>query len=265
METIQKKSIPESGHAKNVANLEDLIVRCISYGAVYNPGRQDLQIASLQHLFQEAQLTLNRVADAATLAKTASNERRVLFDKMRKLATQVIHALIACGATPKTIADARGIHRRITGKRAGKKATPNDATTTEASVEVNSEMSANNGTVSTAKTISTSQQSFDLLVQHFSRLVSLLQNEPMYVVNESELQVSTLSQLLQQLREANTKVTHAETEVETARIQRTNVLYDETTGLVVRAKQVKSYVKALFGVNSPQYKQISKLSFRKFK
>lgn len=265
METIKKKSNAESGHPKNVANLEDLIVRCISYGVVYNPGRQDLQTAGLQHLFGEAQLVLNRVGDTAILAKTASNERRVLFDKMRKLATQVIHALIACSAAPKTIADARSIHRRITGKRAGKKATPNDTATNETQVEVNSETPAENGTVSTPKTISASQQSFDLLVEHFSKLVSLIQNEGMYIVNEPELQVSTLSQLVQQLREANSKVTYAETEAETARMQRTKILYTDANSLVVRAKQVKSYVKAVFGVNSPQYKQISKLSFRRFK
>jgi hypothetical protein len=40
-------------------------------------------------------------------------------------------------------------------------------------------------------------------------------------------------------------------------------LYSPETGIVDTAQTVKNYVKSVFGATSPQYKQISKLIFRK--
>lgn len=37
----------EVGHAKNVANFEDLIAYCTAYGAAYNPSKTALQLTSL--------------------------------------------------------------------------------------------------------------------------------------------------------------------------------------------------------------------------
>lgn len=45
-------STSETGHAKNVANFQDLISFCTGYGATYNPSKAALSVANLQ-----AQLT----------------------------------------------------------------------------------------------------------------------------------------------------------------------------------------------------------------
>lgn len=39
--------IYETGHAKNVANFQDLISFCEGYGATYNPSKEALKIPQL--------------------------------------------------------------------------------------------------------------------------------------------------------------------------------------------------------------------------
>lgn len=49
-----KKSVSETGHAKNVANFQDLISFCEGHGATYNPSKESLKVAQLKALYQEA-------------------------------------------------------------------------------------------------------------------------------------------------------------------------------------------------------------------
>lgn len=52
------RSTSETGHSKNIANLEDLIAFCKAYGEKYNPVKESLKITSLENLHQEAQQRL---------------------------------------------------------------------------------------------------------------------------------------------------------------------------------------------------------------
>ena len=52
-------STSETGHAKNIANFQDLISFCEGYGATYNPTKESLKIPQLQALYQLAQDKLN--------------------------------------------------------------------------------------------------------------------------------------------------------------------------------------------------------------
>ena len=45
----------EVGHAKNVANFQDLIAYCTAYGTTYNPSKSALQLGSLNTLLTSAQ------------------------------------------------------------------------------------------------------------------------------------------------------------------------------------------------------------------
>ena len=48
-------STSETGHAKNIANFQDLISFCQGYGTLYNPTKESLKIPQLQELYQLAQ------------------------------------------------------------------------------------------------------------------------------------------------------------------------------------------------------------------
>jgi hypothetical protein len=234
-------STSETGHAKNVATFEDLISFCTGYGATYNPSKAALKLTSLTPQLTAAQAALQAVKTAKTAYDNATNSREVVFKPLKSLATKIINALTATDALKQTIDDARTIVNKIRGKRAKKVETPDGA--------------------EPVKTVSTSQQSYDNMIDHFVQLIALLTAEPKYLPNENELKLTGLNVTLTDLKAKNTGVINAVTAVSNARIARDKALYGEGTGMVVTAMDVKTYVKSVYGASSPQYKQVSKLKF----
>ena len=111
------------------------------------------------------------------------------------------------------------------------------------------------------KGASTSQQSYDRLIDHFVNLIQVVEQNTNYTPNETELQVATLQTKLTELQAKNTNLINAYTGYSNAMIDRNQTLYNPLTGLVQTSKEVKQYVKSVFGANSPQYKQLSKIQF----
>jgi hypothetical protein len=244
----------ETGHAKNVANFEDLISFCVGYGATYNPVNANKKIPALQAKQTAALAAIQTVKTTKTAFDNSTNAREIVFESLKKLSTRIVNALEATTATNQTIDDAKTVNRKIQGKRAGStsKVTAANASTVvvpNAAPEVN--------------TISVSQQSFDSLIDNFAKLIQVVSTEAAYLPNETELKVATLNTLLTSLKTANTVVINATTTYSNARISRDTVLYAADTGLVDLALEVKKYVKSLFGATSPQFKQVSGLQFKK--
>ncbi len=242
-------STTETGHAKNVATFEDLISFCTGYGATYNPSRAALKLPALNTQYTTANAAMQAVKVAKTNYNNATNTREIAFKELRPLATKIISALAACGATEQTLADAKTTNFKIQGRRAKAKEKPNTNTT--------------DTQVQPAKTISASQQSYDNLVDHFAQLIATLTAEPKYTPNENELKIATLNTLLTELKAKNTAVINTITTLSNTRIARNKALYAEGTGILSIAQDVKQYVKSLFGSSSPQYKQVSTLKFSK--
>lgn len=239
----------ETGHAKNVATFEDLISFCTGYGVTYNPSKAALKLTALTPQLTAAQAALQAVKTAKTAYDNATNAREISFKPLKPLATKIINALAATDAVKQTIDDARTIINKIQGKRAKTVEIPDAKALAEGAEPV--------------KTASTSQQSYDKLIDHFTQLIALLTAEPKYLPNENELKVATLNTMLTDLKAKNTGVINAVTAASNARINRDKLLYGEITGMVDTALAVKQYVKSLFGATSPQYKQVSKLKFTK--
>jgi hypothetical protein len=237
----------ETGHAKNVATFEDLVSFCTGYGATYNPSKASLKIAALVPQLTAAQATLQLVKTTKTAYDNATNAREVVFVPLKPLATKIINALAATDATPQTVDDTRTIINKIQGRRAKAVVVPDAKALAEGAEPV--------------KTASTSQQSYDKLVDHFAQLIVILTAEPKYLPNENELKIATLTAQIADMRAKNTAVVNALTAVSNARINRDKLLYGELTGMVDVAMDVKQYVKSVFGAKSPQYKQISGLRF----
>lgn len=117
--------------------------------------------------------------------------------------------------------------------------------------------------VDTPKTISNSQRSFDSLVEHFSKMIAILSTEPSYVPNENDLKIATLNTQLTNLKNLISSVTNTYTTYSNSMIARNASLYNPSNGICAIAKEVKGYVKSVFGAtSSPQYKQISGLEFK---
>ena len=249
----------EIGHAKNVANFEDLINRCIGFGVAYNASLNAIKIANMNTLGTSALTALNSSISAHTAYMNAVDNRQLIFDPLQKMGTRIISALKACGASDAVIKDALSINRKIQGKRA-KPIKEVENTQTQKMVDPNVPIDPN-----VPVNISVSQLSFDSMIEHYSKLIDLLTTVVLYNPNENELKVSGLNTLLTSMKTSNTAVITATTNYINARINRDNLIYAKNTGVVEVAQDAKDYVKSVFGTTSPQYKQVSSIRFTKRK
>lgn len=241
-------STTETGHAKNVANFEDLISFCTGYGASYNPSKASIMLPALGTKRTDAVNSLAAVNAALPPWTNAVNKRELVFDPLSKLITRVVNAVAASDVSKQVIDDVKTIARKLQGKRASaKKETVVD---NPATPEDESE-----------KSISASQMSFDSRIENMDKLVELLTAQAGYTPNEPELTVAGLTAVYNNMVASNTGAINAYTPLSNARIDRNKILYDAITGLVKVAGDVKAYVKSVFGGTSPQYKQVSKLKF----
>ena len=238
-------STSEVGHAKNVANFQDLIEFVIGYGATYNPSKNSLKLPQLIALKDNAQLKLNDVITKNTIYNNKVNERMVAFSNLKSFSTRLVNALQTTDATNETINNAKTFNRKMQGKK---------ASTTQASTDPNAPAPA---------TISTSQQSYDQLIQHLAGLKSVLETEPSYTPNEVELQIATIDSKIADLSAKNTAVATAYTNISNSRISRNETLYTNENGIYETASEVKKYIKSVFGASSPQYNQVSGIKFSK--
>ena len=238
----------ETGHAKNVTNLESLITSIIALETSYNPSRDSIKLPALQALLTASKESLNAVNIAQATYSNAVAARKVAFEPFGKLITRVMNSLKASGTSTQVVQSARTIVRKLQGRRASAKITEEEKKALEAEgKEVNQ--------------ISASQMSFDNRIENFDRLIMLLSSIPLYNPNEAELKVETLKALHNQLKEKNSEVILPIVQLSNSRMTRNKILYSENTGLVDVALDSKTYIKSIFGATSPQYKQISKLRF----
>ncbi len=231
----------EIGHAKITANFNQLISFATKHKAVYNPPNEKLQIAELIALHKQGQEAISKVAECTSKHKVEVSNRNKTFEPLGKLVTQIVNTLIIADAPEGTIKIAKSNARKLKGMRA-KKINPND---TE------------------KKHISVSQMSFDLRVANFKALIQLLEMVPEYKPNETYLQIPALTELHKQMIACNANVVNALSALGSARDQRNKLLYNPKEGMCHVALNIKKYVRLIFSTNSPEYKQIQKIYFKK--
>ncbi|MGO4879146.1 hypothetical protein ACEN2P_21270 [Pedobacter psychrotolerans] len=239
----------ETGHAKNVANFETLLSYVTGYGAVYNPSNANIQLSSLTEKATAAKTINEQVHDAAAKNSSAIALRDLAFKPLKQLSTRVLSAVKANSVAQQVLDNAVSHHRKIQGRRATAKLTPEEKNNLAAS-----------GTV--VNQVSASQQSYDNLLDTLDKQIKLLATIPQYTPNEVDLQLASLTTLYNDLLQKNRDVVANTSQLSTLRINRNHALYYAETGIVALAQDVKNYVKSVFGSTSPQYKQISGILFR---
>ncbi len=241
-------NVSETGHAKNVANFEKLVVNVSGLGAAYNPSRGSIQLSALNDLLGNAKAVISNLNQAESVYKNATSAREVAFDPLSKLITRVGNSLKASASSSATDDQATTLIRKLQGRRATPKMSDEEKKAAEAEGK-------------TVKETSSSQMSFDSRLDNFDKLIKLLASVPEYAPNETELSVAGLTTLYNDLSSKNLDVVNAEVPLTNARIARNNVLYTPLTGIVDISADVKMYVKSVFGASAPQYKAISGLTF----
>jgi len=238
----------ETGHAKNVANFEQLFIKCTSYDGSFNPSNPSIQLPAIQNTLAQGKDCITSVNESEGILSNAVAARSLAFSPFSKLITRISNAVKASGAPQQTVDPIMSLIRKLQGRRATPKMTDEEK---QAAADAGKEVVE----------ISSSQTSYDGLLNNFDKLLKLLATVPEYAPNESELTVSALYVYLEDLKAKNLIVINAETALAKLRIARNNLLYNEITGIVDIANAAKVYIKSVFGATSPQYKQVSSLRF----
>ena len=236
-------STSETGHAKNVDNLGLLIANIASYGDRYKPTNPSILLEALKKMEADGRAAVLAVNDAMPIYSRATIERDNAFAPLGQLVTRSLNSLRASSSSEQTDEAASAIVRKIRGNRTTAKA----AAATDVKVA----------------TVSTSQQSYDSVIDNYERYIQYIAATPEYAPNEEDIKLPVLKALAVDLRAKNTACNNAKVAIDNARMARNRVLYTPLTGLVDVALDAKTYIKSLFGSTSPEYKQVAKIDFTK--
>ncbi len=245
----------ETGHARNVSHFEQIIAHCVGLGEIFNPSNHAITIEATNQLLTRSRGVINLVSQKHNLYSEAVDAREILFQNLDKFVTRLLRAMQSSTITDEKIEDAKTIIRKIKGQRA-KSISQNTAQLIDNQIEDSS--------LNQPVKKSSSQRSYDNRLENFAKLIDLLQNDPNYSPNETELKTTTLLAMVADMRAKNTAVLNALVALTSARIQRDKILYSNNTGLVDVARDLKAYIGALFGTTSPEYKTIMKITFSNY-
>ena len=236
----------ETGHAKNVANLKTLNGYLASLGAKYNPTKKSITLPRLQAMHKDADKALTDIQDALPAFSAAVDAQEAVFKPLDKLVTRMVRAYKAAIENPAEAETAIALQKKINGQ--GKKADPKKEP------------------AEGEDPISTSQLSYDNRQANFQLLVKTMAANPNYLPNETELQISTLQALADELKQKTEAVDATSAPLINGRIARNSILYKSQTGLLPDVlKAVKDYIISVYGAGSPEIKYINTLKFKGIK
>lgn len=236
---IQKRTC--MSHVKNVDAFAKLVNFCTGYGGAYTPGNPNLQLDSLHAKLQEAREVMNRLMIVKSHFDTEVNHRKQAYDQLPKLTASILLTLAASGTHPETLKDARFFVHQMNGYRANnRQPIPSES----GEVKVHHSMQ---------------QLAYVSQADSFRSLIQTVNLEPLYMARESHLHKEGLFTTAENLNQFNARVLRARVDWSNAIIERNKMLYTGSASLYVITKRVKKYVRAIFGLNSEQYKQIKKI------
>ncbi len=233
----KKASKAETGFAKNVANFAEMITAVKTFGAGYNPSAETLAISGLEALRDRANESLIALQKADSIYRDSVNARQSEFEELGKLTTRIKGAVQSAGVDVKINDEISSLNKKITGKR----------------ISAEKEEAAGK---------SASQMSMDSRTYNFRQLVIRLADIPEYKPNESDLTVESLNRYVDSLNAVTAGLQNDLKNLDKARLERDDIMFNENTGLVSVASRVKAYVKSVFGASSLQYKAIAGLNFK---
>jgi len=226
----------ESSYGARLHKSQDLLTYVNGFGQ-YDPPREEETIDELTSLVDVIVDSNMEVAQKLEHYREAVNARQLAFKEseysLKKITGLVRFAVEAqFGKTSVQAKDLASVIRKISGTKL-----------TKAPLDPNGNQQ---------RKVSTSQQSYGSLTQHFNDLVATVGEFQDYTSSNPELTLEGLQAKAQELTNLNNAVTTGIQELSTARSERSNHYAD----LKERVQRIKSYVKAQFGIDSKEYKLI---------
>ncbi len=237
----------DTGHAKNVANLEKAIIILNGLGAGYAPPQTLIQIPSLQTLLTEAKAALTQVDTAQAAKNNAVDAVQSEFEDLEKYARQIKDNAAIELNDPAFTKDLQNIVNKFSppGRDTG---LPDDPATPD---------------IDESRTAqSQSQRSRDNQIAHLADISASLKSRRDYLTTETAYQTETIDAKITSLTAANNAATAAIAALGNKLDARDELFYDEKTGIPARMKLVKTYVGLKFGKDTAAYQQINALEFK---
>lgn len=239
----------ETGHAKNVARLLELNQLIATFGITYNPNNASITAGAFSTLHNTTNAILINVSTVLNTWKDDTNDREIGFAPLKELSTNLRAALESTNATKQTINDFSFFVRKIRDSKIKSiKKDEENLVLPPIPEEI-------------IKTVSTSQKSFDSVLQHFSKMILILWGVPSYNPNEVQFQLATLQAQLITLTNLNNTANTSRANLTAARIERNLTFYAENTGMLDLVKKCKAYIKSIYGSTSQQYKAATAIKF----
>jgi hypothetical protein len=114
-----------------------------------------------------------------------------------------------------------------------------------------------------SKTRSNLQLAFVSKADWLEKLISTVTSEPLYLPNEKELQIASLTAYHQSLKGAIDQVANSRVNLNKARIERDNILHHDVESLCHIGRAVKKYLRGIYGTNCEHYTQLNSIHFSK--
>lgn len=241
--------MPTTGHAKNAANFETVLLTLNNLGAAYSPSQSLIQPTALHTRLTAAKVALGAVDTAEANKKIAINQRNAEFDPLEKFVVNVKRAAEVDINDAAFTAELAAIVRKFRGDRAS--AAPEDD---PATLDVDESKNRNAGP----------SRGFDSLIAYFADLIALLKTQVSYDPNEEEMKIAGLEARLAALEAKNNAAKTANAALGSAIDARDEVLYHPDTGVLKLVKLIKTQLSRTLGTDSAAYQQITALEFRKY-
>lgn len=229
-----------TGHGMNIRNFRQAIILSENFGRRYAPCNDHLTIP---HMLDQLKLLLH-VNEIYTISLQQSKqmiaERDRIFKQLSKKVTQLCGIASSLHEQPGFKNDVKDLADRIRGFR------PRNAGEQPDQSEKDRDPAL----------------SYVGRTENFKKLIELLAGSPRYTPNEYRFQLPVLYAELAKMQKLNEEISEKIQTVAKARYERNRVLYDTETGVVTLMKSCRSYVKALFGPGSTEYRKFSELKFR---
>ncbi len=235
-------------HVKNMQALDKVIRICTGLGGTYNPVQQNLRLETLINLLNNASNADESVSKARSAYEIATNHREVLFEGVPSLVSRVLSELKSSNVLEQTVADARTIVRKLTGRKASRDPVPIEP---EGQEQINKRRAGGRSFVAVANTC--------------GKLLQNIKDEPNYNPATPDLTIESLQRMVDKLYAANNQVEDASIAYFNARMKRNNVFYLEVGNVCNTTQAVKQKVKAIFGHTSETYNAVAKVRVYKRK
>lgn len=240
----------ETGHAKNVANLQKLIEQITTY-ADYNPSIENLKIPAITTLYNNALTSLNNVIEKRNANKNAIYLRQKLYEGLKSKVTRIINQLDVLNLNEGIFNQAKSLNRLIQG------------TTKKVKITEQDENQNNEDENNTQETKSTSRQSYTETAENLAKLLKLIDKIDNYSPNIDDLKLENLNTYQASLVSATQIVNKTEAELNSELISRNKILYNKENGVYEIGQNIKKYVKSVYGATAPEYINASKVKFTK--